>query len=477
MAGKTARSGSFRVGKVKAYMRGEIWYLCYFENGKRRRPRVGPDRDVAKQLAAQTNAQIEVGAPALLSFEPLAISELRERWLQHHEQVLRSSVQTINRYRTATAHLLHFLQDVRPVRLASQFRVAHAEEFVRHLRVVEVAPNGHANTVKRPLLDKGVKYILETCRAMFNYAAKRRHLSPYAPNPFSELELDRIPLERTRPLILFTAEQEKAFLASCDDWQFPMFLTLTLTGLRPGELTHLMLPDDLDLDAGVLRVRNRPELGWQVKTRNEREVPLVPVLAEVLRASIGSRRTGPVFRRRRFGTIVEPLLGSLSVAALTEELRWRIAMLEEARGGVLGRAERLKASATVWRDAGCIKTDRLRREYMRLTRRIGLRALTEPKMLRHLFATTLQDANVDPLIRNELLGHVPEGRRSAGFGLAMTAVYTHTRAETRRRQLADAFRGHPAVAAAMDWLLARRAEANSEVSVGSAAGLCSTRLA
>jgi hypothetical protein len=33
-------------------------------------------------------------------------------------------------------------------------------------------------------------------------------------------------------------------------------------------LVHLLLPDDLDLDAGCLHVRNKPELGWQVKTRN-----------------------------------------------------------------------------------------------------------------------------------------------------------------------------------------------------------------
>ena len=88
MPGKTVRSQSFRIGKVKAYLRGRVWYLCYFENGQRRRPRVGPDRDAAKQLAAQTNAQLEIGAPALLSFEPLAIDDLRVHWLQHHEQNL-----------------------------------------------------------------------------------------------------------------------------------------------------------------------------------------------------------------------------------------------------------------------------------------------------------------------------------------------------------------------------------------------------
>ncbi|SFI23293.1 hypothetical protein [Planctomicrobium piriforme] len=36
-------------------------------------------------------------------------------------------------------------------------------------------------------------------------------------------------------------------MEACDHRQFPVFLTLMLTGLRPGELTHLLLPDDLDL--------------------------------------------------------------------------------------------------------------------------------------------------------------------------------------------------------------------------------------
>ncbi len=215
-----------------------------------------------------------------MSFEPLSIPALRQRWLEQHEQVLRSSVQTINRYRTATDHLLRFLE-TRPVRHASHFHSSHAEEFLRFLRGLRVSPNGHAHTAKRPLMDKELRFILECCRALFNYAARRRHLSPYAENPFASLEIERIPIEHSRPITLFTVEQERAFLTACDNWQFPLFLTQVLTGLRPGELAHLLLPDDLDLDARLLRVRNKPRLGWQVKTRNERDIPLIHVLADL----------------------------------------------------------------------------------------------------------------------------------------------------------------------------------------------------
>src|SRR5262245_59193075 len=128
----STKSTAFRVGKVLAYPRGRVWNLCYHEHGQRRRPRVGPDRDAARRLAAQVNAQLEVGVPAALSVEPISIPELRRRWLDHHELVLRSSVQTVNRYRTATDHLLRFLEAC-PVRHAAHFRASHAEGFVRYL--------------------------------------------------------------------------------------------------------------------------------------------------------------------------------------------------------------------------------------------------------------------------------------------------------------------------------------------------------
>jgi hypothetical protein len=121
--------------------------------GRRRRPRVGTDRDEAKLLAAEVNAQLEAGAPSGLSFERVTMPELRRRWLDHHENVRRSSVHTIRRYRAATDHLLRFVDKVRPARDASAFGASHAEEFVAYLRSVKVAPNGHPKSKKRKLLE------------------------------------------------------------------------------------------------------------------------------------------------------------------------------------------------------------------------------------------------------------------------------------------------------------------------------------
>ena len=444
--------GSRRVGRVTIYARGKVWYIYYFENGRRIRRRVGTSLAEAKQLAAQANGQLAARSPALLSFEPISVPELRQRWLDHHEHVRRSSIATIRRYRAATDHLLRFVDNVHPVGLSERVTASVAEELARWLRQVKVSPNGHPNTSKRSLRDKGVIFILESCRAIYNFAAKHRHLPPYHDNPFGQIDIERIPIEDAKPIELFSAEREKAFLEACDHWQFPIFLTLGLTGMRPAEAVHLLLPDDVDLRAGHIRVRNKPDLGWRTKTRNERDIPICPELSTVLRRTINGRETGPLFVRRRFGNGQDhPILENDDGKGLEAELARRVEAQRTAAPHQWTRLDEARVARAVWRDAGGIKPSRLRVAFMRVTAKIGMPDLTCPKMLRHLFATCLQDANVDPLIRQELMGHTRSSRN--GNGLGMTTAYTHTRDETRRSQFeaAMAKRG-AAIEVARGWL-------------------------
>jgi hypothetical protein len=67
---RPARPKSFRIGKVRAYRRGLVWYLSYREQGRRRQPRIGPDQDLARQTASEINAQLEVGVPSALDLDP-----------------------------------------------------------------------------------------------------------------------------------------------------------------------------------------------------------------------------------------------------------------------------------------------------------------------------------------------------------------------------------------------------------------------
>ena len=277
---------------------------------------------------------------------------------------------------------------------------------------------------------------------------------PYAENPFRAIEVGRIPIEDAKPILAFDIDQEQQFLAACDGWQFPIFLTLLMTGLRPGELAHLLLRDALDLESRWLFVRNKPQLGWQVKTRTERAIPLSPVLTGVLSLVIRERKTGPVFLQRRCHRGFSPPLISFTRKRLETEMQRRTAGLESTADIANGRVPHEAAAKTIWRDLGAIKADQIRKDFMRLTKRIGLEEVTAPKTLRHTFATCLQDANVDPLIRNELMGHSTGDNRKSG-GLGMTATYTHTRPETKRRQLESALAVRPSSSIASEWLRVR----------------------
>ena len=64
-------------------------------------------------------------------------------------------------WKAATDHLLTFMGGGRTTGDASRLTVGDAEDFVAHLRKLRVSPNGHANTAKRGLLDKGVLFIVD----------------------------------------------------------------------------------------------------------------------------------------------------------------------------------------------------------------------------------------------------------------------------------------------------------------------------
>jgi integrase len=417
-----------RVGRVSYYHHHGAWHIYYRDGDRQVRRRVADDEADAARIAAQVNAQLAAAAPTLLAFTPVAVAELRRLFHDDHEQVRRSSLATIARYRAATRHLEDYAATLAPPALAHQIS---PRPFVAHLRGLLVAPNGHANSARRPLRDKGIRYILECCRSMYAFAARMRHLPPYAGNPFADLRLDRMRVEDAKPVVVFDDGAELAFLRAADDWAFPVHLTLAKTGLRPGELAHLLI-EDLDLDGGWLRVRGKPELGWRVKTGRDREVPLADELVDVLRRVVVGRPAGPVFLRPGLAAGGPPavIAGRQGLAAL---VRRRLAEEATRRGQPPARADEARVARSVWRDAGAIDPDRIRSSFVRIARAAGRPEATCPKGWRHGFATLLQDANVDPLIRQTVLGHRPADPGSGALG--MTSVYTHSRPETIRREV------------------------------------------
>ena len=268
---------------------------------------------------------------------------------------------------------------------------------------------------------------------MYSFAGKRRFLPPYAANPFAELPLDKLKIQDAKPIFVFDADTEMAFFQAASVWAFPLHFVLAKTGLRVGELVHLLI-EELDLASGWLHVRNKTALGWRVKTGTERAVPLLPEVVSVLKFVIGTRLAGPVFLRQRFTHDAMP-----SLVGDRRELERVCAERQRVLGQAAPRSRLLCIARTVWRDAGAVKADTIRTSFIRTMLAIGHPEATCPKSWRHTFATLMQDANVDPLIRQLTLGHKP----TVNNGFGMTANYTHTRPETQRKQIEDALRRWP----------------------------------
>ncbi len=419
-----------RVGRVSYFPHHGAWYVYYRDGQRTVRHRVGESEELAAQVAAEVNGQLASAAPTMFSFVPVSVAELRRRFLDHHEEVLRSSLATVRRYRTATKHLENFAGN----QPAHQINV---DQFVRHLRKLKIAPNGHSNTARRPLLDKGIAYILETARSLYGYAADHRHLPPYAEIPFKRLRSHRLKIEDAKPIFVFDEPTELSFLQSADDWSFPIFFTYAKAGLRVSELIFGFI-EDLDLDRGWWHVRNHANLGWLIKTRRQRAVPLAPEVVHVLRHVIGSRTSGPVFLREKLAKCHQ--LAGCSAASMARELARRVEQLG-ADGAEPTREQVAKVAQKVWREAGMARADAIRLAFVRHAQAIGLADVTCPKSWRHTFATLLQEANVDPMIRQVTLGHSSASPESSPLG--MTVLYTHLRPEVQHREILRALQLRP----------------------------------
>ena len=123
------KSARKRVGHVSYYLHHGSWYIYYLDGKQQVRRRVGEDEQTAAIAAAEVNAQLAANAPTQFSFCPISVPELRRRFLDHHEHVRRSSLGTVRRYRSATQHLVDFVEDRGRPKYAHQI---DPDEFVRH---------------------------------------------------------------------------------------------------------------------------------------------------------------------------------------------------------------------------------------------------------------------------------------------------------------------------------------------------------
>jgi len=344
----------------------------------------------------------------------------------HPSQVLSTRPRTQDRYRAALERFLDFgkAADVASVDAVVESTV---EDFVKWLRGQTRVRNGATKGKRDVYKTGGIKFILSTCRTAFNWASRRRMLPPYATNPFTSFPIDKLRdrddgCKETR---VFTPEQERAFFEACSDWQRPIFLMLSTYGLRVGELTHLLI-EDVDFAGGSIKVQSKSELYWSVKTGRRRELPLMPGTAALLERLIGDRKAGFVFLNEAYATGQSRTLASFaSHKAFQTHLQAIVSNLMAEKPDATERDQR-RAVTAFCRSMGQVPEKRVRGEFMKLTGAVGCPEFTRAHDLRHLFTSRAQEAGMNPLLVQELLGHST---------LDMTRKYTHLGLDTKREAM------------------------------------------
>lgn len=415
-----------RIGKVTVYKRAKTFSLYYREQGRTIRSPIDGNLAVARSTASKINGQLEDGQRSMFSFQKVTPLTFIDEFLAYVRDVQKLAWRTVERYRAALERFVDFAESAGDITTIDQVDEAKVQDFIRWLRGQLRARNGSAGGTRDHYRSSGIRFILSTCRTAFGWAKKRRCLPPYAENPFSTFPLKSIRDrdERERNSVMLTSEEMTVFLEACDGWQRPIFETLVTYGLRVAELTHLLV-EDIDFKNGVLHIRSKPELVWYVKTSRERELPIVDGIADTLRVLVGKRKAGFVFLERPFvaGEIRLPS-ATKSPADLRKLFERELKAAKDA--GVSDEKELARRAEGVARTLGKVSEKRIRQEFTTLAKQVGRPDVTKVHSLRHVFSTRAQEAGVNPLLVQQILGHST---------LEMTGQYTHLGIETQRDAL------------------------------------------
>jgi len=249
------------------FKRGHVYYLGWYEDGRKRRKRISKHLDIAEHAREQLERGLDIAAfapPAAI----VPIAKISALWLEYAETNTRPG--SIARYRAIMAHLRAFCQHA-GLRHASQLTLEHAEKYKTFrlrskCKKAGTAPAPRTVNAELTVINSALRHAV-TCKLILNnpWEGVRRLKAPKkAPRVYSEEELMRVTAEL--PL-----------------WASDSIWILAYTGLRFGELRNLQWTD-IDLERRVLIVSSNN--GHATKTGEVWSVPIC-------------NRVQPILERRR----------------------------------------------------------------------------------------------------------------------------------------------------------------------------------
>jgi integrase len=269
-----------KCGSALNRLSGRVWWIEWYQDGQRKRERIGPNKTAAEQrLREVQSAKVEgryihKSPDCHTRFEELA------KWYLTLDKA--KAKKSYDRDKRSVGKLCaflgnHLLRDITP---------AMVEKYI-HIRLAEPSYRGHLTkpaTVVRELACLNHIYT----NAMRNGKAEW--------NPVQGVK--RPPENNERDRVL-TREEHNRLITECPPYIGPVIELAYYTGMRRGEIINLTW-DKVDLKEGIIRLS--PE---DTKTNQGRDIPLCPELIEMFRAMPQGLPGVPVFTRKG-----KPITGS-----------------------------------------------------------------------------------------------------------------------------------------------------------------------
>jgi hypothetical protein len=399
--------------RVRVYKRADHFLLNWWDPraGKSLYERVNGDLLAALTRARQVDERVSefktagAGKRARVGHTELVSGFVAD--LGRRAEAGEVAPRTVDRYASALRHYLDYCE--RPevsrtyptaARVNREFRLGFAA-FLSTLPARGRRAGGHG-------------FVLDAVRAMYEWGADpdRGGLLPDGFRNVFRLAAGRKPVFRGDPLAPpdITLAMALDLVAAADQFQLRLFGSILLFGLRAAEPCTLFAEHLRD---GWLRVPCVPELDLLTKGRRDKTLPLIADLDPFWELFASGRKVGLILERR---SVVEgretASLRGCSLPGLIAEYHRRLATNPK-----WSATERLAVRDAVLRDAGWLTYDHVEGEFRGIAARLGWPRAATVKDLRHLFATTMNDAVMPDAYRRYLMGHSP--------GKAAVVAYTH----------------------------------------------------
>jgi integrase/recombinase XerD len=244
-----------------------VYYLEWYEDGKRRRKAVGTQP--AQVLEARRRKILELKGRAtergrtvdpghLAEENPVPIAATVENYLNHLK--VNQKLNTYRRYRSVLRNFRDYFSGKKYLNEISRGDILEYRDFRATRAASPVTLNSEITML----------------RAFFYWSI---HYKGLRENPAAKIKPRKI---IQKPPEVYSDKEVAKMLKAANPVEQAILLTLLYTGLREQELCHLAW-DDLDIKKKVLRVKAKPDVNFTPKTWEEREIELSDRLIEALK--------------------------------------------------------------------------------------------------------------------------------------------------------------------------------------------------